>query len=190
MDFRSDPQSKCTAFPHAIGQEIRALRRNVLKSNLIDFNELYDAEFSHYLNWRRQTDGVEYSTVQQQRQESHQQQQKSKQQNFYSAWTALSVGAMLCLIIGLMLLNFHVFIEYFTSIRCFLPNNYMIWEATRPISNCQFCAGVSRPLILSNLSQTEFSVSQTEPESFDSITEWREKWNVLPIWILCFFFSF
>lgn len=164
MDFRSDPQSKCTAFPHAIGQEIRALRRNVLKSNLIDFNELCDAELNHYLNWRRQTDGVEYSTVQQ---EQQQQQQKSKQQNCYGTWTALSVRAMLCLIIGLMLLNFHVFIEYFTSIRCFLPNNYMIWEATRPISNCQFCAGVSRPLILSNLSQTEFAVSQTEPESLE-----------------------
>lgn len=161
MDIRSNLRSKCTSFPHAIGQEIRALRQNVLKSNLIDFNELCDAEFNHYLNWKRQTDGLPHATITDQQKAEHRQRQtKSKvQQNVYGIKTVLSMGAILGIAIGLMLLNCNVVIEYFTSIRCFVPNNYMIWEATRPISNCQFCAGVKRPLILSNLSQTEFSVS-------------------------------
>lgn len=162
MDFQSRLQSKCVSFPHAIGQEIRTLRQNVLNSNLIDFNELCDAEFNHYLNWKRQNDGMPYSTIKQRQEQKKQQRQKSRQQKSYGTMTVLSMGAMLCLAIGLMLLNANVVIEYFTSIRCFVPNNYMIWEATRPISNCQFCAGVTRPLILSNLSQTEFAVSQTQ----------------------------
>lgn len=157
MEFRSNLQSKCTAFPYAIGQEIRTLRQNVLNSNLIDLNELCDAEFNHYLNWKRQTDAMQYSTIKQQQQQ--QRQQQKPKQNFYGMMTVLSMGAILCVAIGLMLLNFHIVIEYFTSIRCFVPNNYLIWEATRPISNCQFCGGVDRPLILSNISQTEFSVS-------------------------------
>lgn len=151
MDFRSNFPNNCVEFPYAIGQEIRTLRENVLKSNLIDLNELCDAEFNHYLNWKRQTDTMQYSPL------KLQQQQKPKQ-NCYGLMTVLSMSAAVCLAIGLMLLNFNIFIEYFTSIRCFVPNNYMIWEATRPISNCQFCAGVDRPLILSNISQTEFSV--------------------------------
>lgn len=165
MDIRSNLRSKCASFPHAIGQEIRALRQNVLKSNLIGFNELCDAEFNHYLNWKRQTEGLPYETIADQQEADHQEQQQqtksNEQQNFYGTKAVLSMGAILCMAIGLMLLNCNVAIEYFTSIRCFVPNNYMIWEATRPISNCQFCAGVTRPLILTNLSQAEFSVSKS-----------------------------
>lgn len=167
MDFQSNFQRKCTAFPYAIGQEIRTLRQSVLKSNLIDLNELCDAEFNHYLNWKRQTDAFPYSSAPQQ-----QQQQKPSDEranlvencsiNCYKLIKVFSMGAIICLMIGLMLINFNVAVDYFTSIRCFVPNNYMIWEATRPISNCEFCAGVNRPLILSNVSQTEFLVSPSE----------------------------
>lgn len=48
--------------------------------------------------------------------------------------------------------------EYVLGTRCFLPNNYLIWEATRPISDCSYCKGVNRPLILKNMTQDEFQV--------------------------------
>lgn len=48
--------------------------------------------------------------------------------------------------------------EYVLGIRCILPNNYLIWEATRPISDCIYCTGVDRPLILNNMTQEDFQV--------------------------------
>lgn len=40
--------------------------------------------------------------------------------------------------------------------RCLIPNNYLIWEFTRPISNCDYCRDVTSALILSNLTREEF----------------------------------
>lgn len=42
--------------------------------------------------------------------------------------------------------------------RCLLPNNYLVWEATRPLSDCSFCQGVTEPLILHNISREDFKV--------------------------------
>lgn len=46
--------------------------------------------------------------------------------------------------------------QYAFGIRCIFPNNYFIWEATRPIVDCNFCANVTEPIILSNLTKEEF----------------------------------
>ncbi|CAH1987380.1 unnamed protein product [Acanthoscelides obtectus] len=48
-------------------------------------------------------------------------------------------------------------INYVLGIRCILPNNYIIWAATRPIATCDFCENLTSPLVLSNVSQEEFS---------------------------------
>ncbi|EFN82398.1 uncharacterized protein LOC105185154 [Harpegnathos saltator] len=40
--------------------------------------------------------------------------------------------------------------------RCLLPNNYLVWEFTRPVSNCDYCRDVDAPLILRNLTREEF----------------------------------
>ncbi|KZC13473.1 hypothetical protein WN55_05024 [Dufourea novaeangliae] len=40
--------------------------------------------------------------------------------------------------------------------RCLVPNNYFIWEFTRPISNCDYCQDVTTALILPNLTREEF----------------------------------
>lgn len=68
------------------------------------------------------------------------------------------IGCFLVLVISLFYkLNYIYYaINYLLGIRCILPNNYFIWEATRPISNCNFCTNVSEPVILSNLSRDEF----------------------------------
>lgn len=44
------------------------------------------------------------------------------------------------------------------GIRCFVPNNYIIWEASRPITDCNYCRSINRPIILPNVSQDEFAV--------------------------------
>lgn len=40
--------------------------------------------------------------------------------------------------------------------RCLVPNNYFVWEFTRPISDCDYCKGVEAALILPNLTRQEF----------------------------------
>lgn len=57
-----------------------------------------------------------------------------------------------------------VLLEYFDvdvikgirGTRCLIPNNYFIWEFTRPVSNCDYCRDVTRALILPNLTREEF----------------------------------
>lgn len=72
----------------------------------------------------------------------------------------------LVIILTLIILSilFAIFIiqpslSYVLGVRCFVPNNYLIWEATRPISDCQYCKNIDRPLILPNVTRTEFLVS-------------------------------
>lgn len=51
---------------------------------------------------------------------------------------------------------FEAILNYVLGIRCIIPNNYFVWEATRPISDCQFCVNVTEPIILLNLTREEF----------------------------------
>lgn len=42
--------------------------------------------------------------------------------------------------------------------RCLLPNNYLVWEFTRPVSSCDYCRDVGAPLVLpENLTREEFA---------------------------------
>ncbi|XP_015593936.1 uncharacterized protein LOC107267143 [Cephus cinctus] len=47
--------------------------------------------------------------------------------------------------------------RYAQGTRCLVPNNYLTWEFTRPVSNCDFCRGVDSALYLRNISKEEFS---------------------------------
>jgi len=47
-------------------------------------------------------------------------------------------------------------IKSFQGTRCLLPNNYLVWEFTRPITNCDYCRDIEAPLILPNLTKEEF----------------------------------
>lgn len=71
----------------------------------------------------------------------------------------------LVIILGLIILSILIAIfiiqpalAFLLGMRCFVPNNYLIWEATRPVSDCQYCKNVDRPLILPNMTRTEFLV--------------------------------
>lgn len=47
-------------------------------------------------------------------------------------------------------------VQYILGIRCILSNNYFIWEATRPIKDCNFCVNITQPIILNNLTKEQF----------------------------------
>lgn len=47
-------------------------------------------------------------------------------------------------------------IKYTQSTRCLIPNNYLVWEFTRPVSNCDFCRGVNSAIVLDNITKEEF----------------------------------
>lgn len=69
---------------------------------------------------------------------------------------AIFISLLVCLLASTHTLN--IIISYILGIRCFLPNNYLVWEATRPISDCSFCEGVTKPIILYNATKDEFKV--------------------------------
>jgi hypothetical protein len=48
-------------------------------------------------------------------------------------------------------------VNYFLGIRCIVPNNYFVWEATRPVSDCSFCTNITKPIILGNVTREEFA---------------------------------
>ncbi|KAH0554393.1 uncharacterized protein LOC123263394 [Cotesia glomerata] len=52
-------------------------------------------------------------------------------------------------------LNFSI--HFVFEKRCFIPNNYFVWEFTRPVSNCDYCRGVINALIMNNLTREEFA---------------------------------
>lgn len=47
-------------------------------------------------------------------------------------------------------------VKYAQGVRCIIPNNYFIWEATRPVSDCSYCLEVESPIILYNVSRKQF----------------------------------
>lgn len=50
------------------------------------------------------------------------------------------------------------FVNSILSARCLLPSNYLVWEATRPLADCAYCANVTKPIILRNISRRDFVV--------------------------------
>ncbi|XP_026499233.2 uncharacterized protein LOC113403035 [Vanessa tameamea] len=47
-------------------------------------------------------------------------------------------------------------VEYLLSARCLLPINHLVWEATRPLADCNYCANVTKPIILQNITRRIF----------------------------------
>ena len=61
---------------------------------------------------------------------------------------------LFCILYQLNSLN--SIINYFLGVRCIIPNNYLIWEATRPVADCRYCLNVSTPIILNNVTRNDF----------------------------------
>lgn len=76
--------------------------------------------------------------------------------SFKITYITIAVVVALC-----SLIYEHEFINsavaYVQGVRCVVPNNYFVWEATRPIADCHFCLNVTAPIILQNVTKEEFA---------------------------------
>ncbi|XP_073812538.1 uncharacterized protein [Musca autumnalis] len=73
--------------------------------------------------------------------------------NRVNMWYTFGIMASVMLLTPL----FYNLLTFLIGVKCFLPNNHLVWEATRPISDCGFCRGVEGPLILKNMTREEFA---------------------------------
>ncbi|XP_036327500.1 uncharacterized protein LOC118740113, partial [Rhagoletis pomonella] len=73
--------------------------------------------------------------------------------NKINLWYVLGILAFIMIVTPV----FYELITFLLGVRCFLPNNYIVWEATRPISDCGFCRDVSGPKVLQNMTREEFA---------------------------------
>lgn len=66
---------------------------------------------------------------------------------------------ILAIVTGFVVLVISVsFVNSIISARCLLPSNYLVWEATRPLADCAYCANVTKPIILRNITRWDFAV--------------------------------
>lgn len=49
-------------------------------------------------------------------------------------------------------------VEYLLSARCLIPINHLVWEVTRPLADCNYCANITKPIILQNITRRNFRV--------------------------------
>lgn len=123
------------------------LYKNALETNLVNEQELYDAIC---LSKNKNEVSKDH------RQNLNDLSLRFNDDNLYEI-ILFSIIFVLCLIIGIPIVRF--LLEQMLGVRCFVPNNYLVWEATRPISDCSFCEGIKKPLILPNMTQEEFLVT-------------------------------
>lgn len=64
------------------------------------------------------------------------------------------VGAVLVSI--LLKIIFDSIMKNTLGTRCLLPNNYFIWEATRPETDCSMCKDVKSVMMFGNITRDEF----------------------------------
>lgn len=123
-------------FPKKILRELLNLRRSALESHLVlDLGEIKTTEISLIKSFEQK---IEF-----------------KHSSHKNSQYIIIIIIIFSVLISAIVVNI---VNYMIGIRCFIPNNYLVWEATRPISNCRFCEGIKRPLILQNSTLDEFSV--------------------------------
>ncbi|CAH0398843.1 unnamed protein product [Chilo suppressalis] len=62
------------------------------------------------------------------------------------------------------------------SVRCVIPANYLVWEATRPLADCAYCENVTEPIILYNVTRQEFAEYSYSSKPIivkNAINHWR-----------------
>lgn len=129
--------------------ELMILQKQALSTNLVKPHELFESN-NCFIN----SNQIVNCAMQTNHQTSTPRMSLPNYLN-YDGWSQIfkiSLIVILCLIIGSPIS------EYILGTRCFVPNNYLIWEATRPISDCRFCEGIQQPIILGNMTQEEFLV--------------------------------
>lgn len=135
-------QSQRQLFLASVRRKVHLLRQNVVQLNLINSNDLTAAENEFYEQSKYHANG-----------------QNNGAQPYRSSKKFVIIASLVTLCIAFIAIHLNGMIGRIFGVRCFLPNNYLVWEATRPESDCQFCTGINQPLILQNISRDKFHVS-------------------------------
>ena len=72
-----------------------------------------------------------------------------------SAIIVIFLTAFLSFLVKFPILD--ILVDNTLGIRCVIPNNYFIWEATRPVTDCSMCENVTEVLNLQNCSREQFA---------------------------------
>lgn len=73
-------------------------------------------------------------------------------------YSCISRKLLISAVFVLLTLLLAVAVDYLLSARCLLPINHLVWEATRPLADCGYCANVTKPIILKNVTRQSFRV--------------------------------
>lgn len=89
--------------------------------------------------------------------------EKSYDANYFKIIKCRHIFLLIVCILSIFVGNIFLKIPLLDSImqstlgkRCLLPNNYVVWEATRPITDCQMCQDVDDVLVLHNITREGF----------------------------------
>lgn len=141
-------------FESFIDAELDNLHFNALATNLVSGSELYEAIYKCI----SLTSPAPNINCKSSKTDCDQTSMPIGSNSDADGWNQLMKFVLITIICLLISTPIAYLGEYVLGIRCFLPNNYLIWEATRPISDCNYCKGVMRPLILDNMTQEQFQV--------------------------------
>ncbi|XP_039755398.1 uncharacterized protein LOC120630284 isoform X3 [Pararge aegeria] len=78
--------------------------------------------------------------------------------------------------ISLLLVNLAA--DYILSARCLIPINHLVWEAARPLADCRYCANVTKPIILQNVTRQGFREVFEMPAARVKNERGQEPWYV------------
>lgn len=70
----------------------------------------------------------------------------------------VAILIFLPLICGVIIHGRYSLVNYVYNSRCYISNNYFVWEFTRPVSDCEFCRGIDSALVIENVTEEEFAV--------------------------------
>ncbi|XP_034240648.1 uncharacterized protein LOC117644946 [Thrips palmi] len=75
----------------------------------------------------------------------------------WAHWTLPVVIVVLALALAGLGLYSEDVVNSALGVRCVVPNNFLVWEATRPIADCNICRGISNVILLSNITRKQFA---------------------------------
>ncbi|XP_015122534.1 uncharacterized protein LOC107044966 isoform X2 [Diachasma alloeum] len=76
--------------------------------------------------------------------------------DFPLSFRTFAAGIFVSLICGVIIHGRDDLVNYVYNSRCYIPNNYLVWEFTRPVSDCDFCRGIDSAIIIANDTKEEF----------------------------------
>lgn len=87
---------------------------------------------------------------------------KGKKKKLWASYVyLLTVGVLVVSVAFGNLLNktriLDKLVETTLGVRCVIPNNYFVWEATRPVTDCSMCANLSQVIQLDDCDREQFA---------------------------------